>query len=211
MPFFVPIFAAVGAGLVAATPFIAAAGLGMTAYGTVQQVSAAKRQASFQREIMVQEQRAEAVRMRAMELDARRRQLEVIRNQQRARAMALSTATAQGAGLGSGLFGGYGQISGQTGTNLLGISQNLGLGQQMFGINSAISQSKIGMAGAASSAVTGAGLSSLGGAFISAMPYLSSLGGSLSSPSSGAYKTTSSPAYAFPQWSPRMQGYFSEF
>ena len=190
MPFFVPIFAAVGAGLVAATPFIAAAGLGMTAYGTVQQVSAAKRQASFQREIMVQEQRAEAVRMRAMELDARRRQLEVIRNQQRARAMALSTATAQGAGLGSGLFGGYGQ---------------------MFGINSAISQSKIGMAGAASSAVTGAGLSSLGGAFISAMPYLSSLGGSLSSPSSGAYKTTSSPAYAFPQWSPRMQGYFSEF
>jgi len=40
---------------------------------------------------------------------------------QRARSLALSTATNQGAQFGTGLQGGYGQISGESGTNMLGI------------------------------------------------------------------------------------------
>jgi hypothetical protein len=73
-----------------------------------------------------------------MEVDARRQQLEIIRNQQRGRALGLTTATAQGAQRGSGLQGGYGQISGQTGVNLLGVQQNLQAGRNIFDANSNI-------------------------------------------------------------------------
>src|SRR5882672_6919476 len=60
-----------------------------------------------------------------MKLNARRAQMEVLRNNQRARSMALSSATNQGAAFGSGLQGGLGQIQGMSNTNLLGINQNL--------------------------------------------------------------------------------------
>lgn len=88
------------------------------------------------------ETQVEGQRKQAMELDARRKQLEVIRNQQRYRAVALTNATAQGARQGSGLQGGYGQISGQSGFNLLGIQQNLQIGQNIFGLNSQITGQK---------------------------------------------------------------------
>lgn len=94
------------------------------------------------RQITAHEQQIEAQRMKAMQLDARRRQMEVIRNQQRYRAVGLTNATAQGAQFGSGLQGGYGQISGQSGVNLLGIQQNLQIGQDIFGLNQAITGQK---------------------------------------------------------------------
>lgn len=78
----------------------------------------------------------ERQRLQAMEIDARRSQTEIIRNQQRARALAVTTATAQGASRGSGLQGGYGQISGQTTYNALGVQQQLDLGRNMFNLNS---------------------------------------------------------------------------
>lgn len=93
---------------------------------------------TIQQEMAIQQQRRQA-----MELDASRKQKEVIRNQQRARSLALTTATAQGASRGSGLQGGYGQISGQSGVNALGIQQNLQIGRNIFDYNYQISQNRI--------------------------------------------------------------------
>jgi hypothetical protein len=123
------------------------------------------------------EMQLEAQRKQAMELDARRRRLEVIRNQQQARSVALTNANSQGAALGSGLQGGYGQISGQSNNNLLGINQQLTLGENMFNINAGISQQRLDMAGYQGLMSTGQGLSSLGGAFLQAAPYVNRLSG----------------------------------
>lgn len=95
------------------------------------------------KDIFAKQQGVEEQRFGAMELDARRRQLEVIRNQQRARSIGLTTATAQGARQGSGLQGGYAQASGQAGVNLSGIQQNLEIGRNIFGLNSDISKRRM--------------------------------------------------------------------
>lgn len=89
------------------------------------------------------QQQIEGQRMIAMETAARRDQLEIFRQQQRARATGLVAATAQGAQGGSGLQGAYGQISGQTGVNLLGVLQNLEIGRNIFGLNEGISNKRI--------------------------------------------------------------------
>lgn len=101
-----------------------------------------------------------------MRLNARRAQMEVLRNNQRARSMALSSATGQGAQFGSGLQGGYGQIGGMSGTNLLGINQNLAIGSAISTYNRDISNQQLALANYQSKASTAAGISSLGsGAF----------------------------------------------
>lgn len=139
-----------------------------TAAGGVTSYSAAKKSASANQDIARQEQANEALRRQAMELDARRKQMEVLRNQQRARALALSSATNQGANLGSGIEGGYGQIQGQAGTNQLGIQQGLDIGRQTFGNNAQISQDRINLASFGSEAAMGAGFSSFGNSMLSA-------------------------------------------
>lgn len=103
-----------------------------------QSVEFSSRARDINRGIVGNERAIEARRMQAMQLDGRRRGLEVIRNQQRARAVALTNANAQGARTGSGLQGGYGQIAGQSGVNAMGIQQNLMLGQDIFNFNNAI-------------------------------------------------------------------------
>jgi hypothetical protein len=101
-----------------------------------------------------------------MKLNARRAQMEVLRNNQRARSMALSSATGQGAQFGSGLSGGYGQIAGMSGTNLLGINQNLKIGETISTYNQDITNQQLALANYQSKAATAQGISSLGsGAF----------------------------------------------
>lgn len=85
----------------------------------------------------------EGKRQTAMELDARRKQMENLRQTQRARSLALASATGSGAQFSSGLQGGYGQISGQSNTNASGIRQNLELGRDIFNINAGISDNQI--------------------------------------------------------------------
>lgn len=108
-----------------------------------QSVDASNKSYGINQGIIQNEQLVEGQKAQAMELDARRQQLEVIRNQQRGRALALTNATAQGASKGSGLQGGYGQVSGQSGVNALGIQQNLEIGRNIFGLNTGISNSRI--------------------------------------------------------------------
>lgn len=114
--------------------------------GALLQVQGASAQNQAQKEITKQEFLAEEQRFKAMQLDARRRNLEIVRMHQRANAAALTTASAQGAMRSSALSGAYGQTSGQTGYNLLGVSQNLGIGENLFGINKAISGQRLAYA-----------------------------------------------------------------
>lgn len=108
-----------------------------------QSEAAALQSQQINREIVGYERQAEAQRRQAMEMDARRRQTEIIRNQQRARSLGLAAATSQGASRGTGLQGGYGQISGQTGTDILGVQQNLQIGRNIFDINANITNQRL--------------------------------------------------------------------
>lgn len=164
--------------MAAVTAAIAAVGVGLSAYGAYNQYQGSKDVSAAQQQQIRLEQQAEAQRRQAMEIKARRDRLEAIRVGQRARALGLATATSQGAtGAGSsGIQGAFGQISGQTGTNLLGITQPLEIGQNIFDINSQISQAKIAQAQAGTQVSFGQGLSSLGGQLVSNIGPLGSLG-----------------------------------
>ncbi len=112
-----------------------------------QSIEASNKSFEISKNIITSEQGVEKQKMQAMEIDARRQQMEIIRNQQRGRALSLTTGVAQG---GSGFVGGasarggaYGQIAGQTGVNLLGVQQNLEIGRNIFGLNQNISNQRI--------------------------------------------------------------------
>jgi hypothetical protein len=159
----------------AITSILLGVGLAASAAGTAMSMEASSKAASVSQDMAQQEQGIEAQRKQAMELDARRKQLEIVRQAQRTRAMALSSATNQGAQFGSGLQGGYGQISGEAGTNMLGVQQNLQIGENIFGYNSQISQDKMSMAQAQGFGAIGQGISSLGGAAIKSLGPINSL------------------------------------
>lgn len=161
-------------------------GLGEKSSGTDLQVRGAKEQAAAAAEQARLEQQVEAQRFSAMQLDARRRQREAIRIQQRTSAMAIASGIAQGAEGGSGLQGGLAGIAGQTGVNLAGISQNLGIGENIFGLNAQISQQKIRSAQAGTliaegqgQIAKGQGFQQLGASLVSAGPTFGQVGGSL--------------------------------
>lgn len=172
----------------AALPFIVAAtsiaSVGLTLAGASKQASAQKNMAAQQQEQIRLQQQAEEQRKKAMEMDARRRQMELLRQQQRGRSIALTNATAQGGAFGSGLQGGFGQISGQGNNQQLGIQQNLGIGENLFGINSQISDSRILSSQYQSSALEGGALMSLGGTLMNNAGRLNSLFGGVSPSSS---------------------------
>lgn len=117
-------------------------GLALSAVGLGVQMNAVDDAATAQN-------KAEAARKKQMELDALRRRRETIREAIAARSLALSNATAQGAAEGSGLLGGYAQIAGQAGRNILATDQNVQLGGQIYDANSqfASAQSKASAAG----------------------------------------------------------------
>lgn len=114
-----------------------------------QSMAAAQQSRTINQGIIQEQMAQQENQRRAMELDARRSGLEVIRNQQRARAMSLTTGIAQGGSgytRGSSAFGGaQGQIAGMAGTNLMGIQQNLALGRSNFASTQNINQRRIEM------------------------------------------------------------------
>jgi len=98
---------------------------------------------AINQQIIALQQQVEGQRRTAMELTGRRDQMEQFRQAQRARSASLVAATGAGSQFGSGLQGAYGQISGQSGVNLLGIRQNLALGRNIFDLNAGISQQQM--------------------------------------------------------------------
>lgn len=144
------------------------AALAISAVGTAVSIAASSKSASANEDIAAQQQQSNAIQQQAMETDAQRRQLEVVRQAQVARATATSSAVSQNAQLGSGLQGGYGQISGEENTNLLGIQQNLQFGREQFAINNQISNDRISLASAQGMSGWGSGLTSIGNTMMSA-------------------------------------------
>lgn len=171
-------------------PLLTGLGLGFTGLGAISNYQASKQSANLNRQSSEEsrkqaqlEQQVERQRKVSMEVDARRKRMEVLRNQQRARSTALAVSNAQGANFGSALAGAYGQIGGQTGTNLRGIDSNLDIGRNIFDYNSLISQSKMRqfelqgqMGDASTKAALGQGLTSLGGSTLGLMDPINRLG-----------------------------------
>lgn len=151
-------------------------GLGAAAFGGFSSSQAAQKSAAAQQQIIQLEQQVQEQHRQAMELNSRRAQMEVLRNNQRARSMALNSATNQGAQFGSGLQGGYGEIGGESGTNMLGINQNLEIGRNIFSDMQQISQQKIAMSKAKSQEATGSAIAGFGKQLGSSIEPLARLG-----------------------------------
>lgn len=166
-----------------------AGGAALKIFGGMQQSNIAHQQASVSMDEAHQEQNINAQKQQQMQLQANRSQLENFRNVQRARAQGLNAAVNQGANLGSGLQGGQAQAEDQGLYNSLGINQNLQIGNTIAGYNQNISQDKIQMASLGGDAASAAGLSSLGGALMSAGPTIGNLSKGFSFSNIGADAT----------------------
>src|SRR5258706_2000925 len=108
---------------------IGAIGLGLQIFGGAKQASdtsaLAQKSYAINSQITGLEGQVNDQRRQAMELSARRQQLEIFRNTQRARAQGLAAATNQGAQFGSGLAGGQAQATDEGLFNIAGVNQNL--------------------------------------------------------------------------------------
>lgn len=122
---------------------LAVGGLALQAYGGISASKEAQHQAEIQQKIYGLESSVNDQRKQAMELSANRQQLENFRNVQRIRASGMNAAVNQGAQYGSGISGGQAQATSQGLFNSLGISQNLQIGRNIFGLNDQISQQKV--------------------------------------------------------------------
>lgn len=160
---------------------IAAAGLAISAAGAYTSYQGSKRQASGQEQAIAIQQKQEAARQRQMQLDATRRQREIIRQRLAFQAQAQATATAQGAGGGqtSAVPGATGQISGRTNVNLLGVQQNLAIGNEQFGYNRDLLSVYRSSARAGSQIALGQGISSLGGTLMANAGTIARIGGGI--------------------------------
>src|SRR5258708_36184860 len=130
------------------------AGIAMQIFGGLGAAGVAKQQAQISAQvagisgqIAGDEQQVQAQKQQQMQLEANRAQLQNFRNVQQARAQSLAGATNEGAQFGSGLQGGLAAASTEGGINALGISQNLEIGRNIFGIDTDISQKRIQIAG----------------------------------------------------------------
>lgn len=158
---------------------LAAGGMVMSLMGKSQSATASNSYYQNQQAIGQDELSINQQKRNAMEIDARRRSLEMVRNNQKARSLAQTSATTQGAQFGSGLQGAYGGISGQGQTNLLGVNQNLEIGRNIFNTDTDISNLRIQDSGLQSSMNQGNGLAALGGAITGSAGKIGQMGQSV--------------------------------
>lgn len=113
-------------------------------------------QIQTQTSVIQDQAQADAIREQSAELDATRQKRQAIRNGIVARATSLVAATNQGASQpGSTALGqSNASISGQTNTNILGVNQNLGVGEQLYAINKDITSQYLNAQNENSSYVT---------------------------------------------------------
>lgn len=145
-----------------------AVGVGFQVAGMIGGQSSTNKYNDAQTQELELQRKAEAQKRQLATLQHGRNQLEIYRGAQRARAVALTNATAQGAGQGSGLQGGYGQIAGMEGTNLVSENQNFQIGQNIFDINNAITDTRIAGSKARQDMQFWNGLSSFGSSIMGA-------------------------------------------
>jgi hypothetical protein len=154
-------------------------GTGMSLFGSQGAAKVSAQEAQLSSQVEGYNIDINSQRQQQMNLEANRQQLQDIRNSQLARSMAQSSAVNQGAQFGTGLAGGYGQISGQTNTNLLGISQNRQIANNVFADTAAQDTLKMQMASLGGQAANYQGMASLGNSLTQASGPLSRMAGSL--------------------------------
>lgn len=151
------------------------AGLGMSLFGGGASIFGASKSNQINQQIAEQERLANIQRKNAMELNARRQQLQNMRNTQLQRSMSLNAATAQGAQFGTGLAGGLAQVTQQGNFNQMGINQNLEIGRNIFGINDRISGLKSELSDTQSQMAMWQGFGQLGSSLMKAGPTIGGL------------------------------------
>lgn len=176
---------------------LGAIGLGMQIFGGFSSAANASEMAKVSQDEAMQEQGINNQKQKAMEIDARRQQLEIMRTNQRMQALAATRATSQGAQFGSGLQGGEAQIQDQSAFNLAGVDSSLTIGREINKYNQAITVDKMQMASLGGKSAMDQGFMSLGGAIMKAGPIVGQLsqgfGGSNSFPTNNPYSSTSDP------------------
>ena len=155
---------------------ISAIGLGMQLFGGSKSAGDAAAMAKVSADEAHQEQGINNVKQQAMEVSARRSNLQTVRNAQQAQAQATAAAVNQGAQFGSGLKGGLGEISSDANFNILGVNQAVQTGQQINTYNNAISTDRMQIANLQGQEATDQGIASLGGSIMKAGPTLGALG-----------------------------------
>lgn len=175
---------------------LSAVGLGMQIFGGLGQASVAKQSAQVSANIATQEQAVNQQKQEQMNTQARRMQLENVRNAQRGRAQATASAVSQGSSAGMGmqssaLSGGLADVTNQSTFNAQGVNNSLQFGNTIAGYNNNISADKIQLANLGGQAATDQGISSLGGALMKSGPtvggFAKDLGGASSSSSGGMF------------------------
>lgn len=161
---------------------IGAVGLGMSLFGGLSSSSNAKEQAQVSADEATQEQNINDQKQQAMEIDARRKQLETIRTNQKAQAMATEAATNQNAQFGSGLQGGLAEVQNQSLFNLSGINSSLDIGRNINQYNKNISSDKMKMASLGGEAATDQAITSIGGSLMKIGPTIGALTKGMSLP-----------------------------
>lgn len=142
---------------------LSAFGLAGSAFGTLESMQGANQQSAASQQIARLEMQQNQVRQQAMEMSARRQQLQTVRTAQQSRAMALSAAVGQGAQFSSSAQAGQAQTAAQSAYAQQGVSQSLQFGEQLFSLDNSIDQQKLLEAKAQTKTATGAGISSLFG------------------------------------------------
>jgi hypothetical protein len=140
----------------------AVGGLAATAIGSGLQFEGASAAAKASQEGIQAQQKAEALRMQAMELDASRKRREMVRMGIVAQGNAVATASNQGALFSSGLEGSKASITEQTAFNLQGVNQNLEIGRNLFGANQDLLKAKSAESSAQATTALGGGIAGLG-------------------------------------------------
>lgn len=151
---------------------ISAVGLGLQIFGGSSQAGVARQEAQVSMDEARQEEGINNSKQQAMEINARRTQLENVRNIQRARAQGVNAAVNQGAQFGSGLAGSQAQDTDQGLFNMVGVNDALQTGRQINTFNQSISQDRIQMAALGGQMATDQGYTSLGGALMKAGPLI---------------------------------------
>jgi len=118
---------------------------GLTAQASQLSIDASEASTTINKDIVGGERAIELQKLQAMRVTSSRAQLEILREEQRKMSLGLTVATAQGAQFGSGLQGAKGQISGQSGVNILGEQQNLQIGENIFSLNAGISNQRMSL------------------------------------------------------------------
>lgn len=165
---------------------LSVAGLAMSAFGGMSSANASSQMAGLSQQKFGVEQQEDNLRQQSMEVSSRRNQMEILRNTQRQRSMALASGQSQtGSTTSSGVMGGQAEVTSEGGLGLVGNSQALQAGNQMFGYTGQINTISSQMSGVQSQMATDQGIASMGGSLMKAGPVIGNMFKGFSFGSSG--------------------------